>query len=616
MHRPRTLGWLACALCACTDDTVDAGEQVQSGVSSDYTPYATNPIQPVDNAPFAVPMFTRPSFHKQIFDISDYGATADGITKNTAAIARAVAAAKHAGGGQVLVPPGRWLTGPIQITNDDGSCDGIDLHVADAATLVFSSDYTDYLPAVRTRWEGMDVMNYSPLVYVRGCTNVALTGEGRLVGQGWQWWKWKDDCACTNTGSHVDSCKWSDPKLAAAGSSCACPVVPQSKLTGTSFSCNPDAYRLYDKVVHDVPVEERVMALLDESSPEGVRGHLRPVFVEFNDCKNVLIEGVHVEYGPFWTIHPVYSENVVIRQVEIVTFVQGDTYYFTDASGAAMSAKAANGDGINPDSSRNVLIEDSLLNTSDDVVAIKSGLNQDGWRVGKPSENIVVRRIQSGGGHGGVTVGSEMSGGVRNVFAYDNDLAGETALRIKTLPGRGGTIENIYYDTIRIAAAKLGLEVTTNYQSGTVDPAFFSADTRATLPTLQALHYRHISGTVVGNAIAGNIGKAGAIYLEGISAAAGSGTAKPITSVTLDDFDIFQADATWNQDSTFQSHFPAEFSEAKSCLDVCGLSLTGVHIRVKAAPAQAMIDTTAGPELDVTGPEDFACALSPNTTCP
>jgi polygalacturonase len=564
----------------------------------------------VTNAPFPVPAFTRPSFPDRTFDITRFGAVPDGVTKNTAAFARAIAAAKAAGGGRILVPPGRWLTGPIQITSDDGkSCDGIDLHVADNATVLVSPDFKDYLPPVLTRWEGLDVMNYSPLVYVHGCRNVALTGEGRLIGQGWNWWKWKDDCTCTVSGSGdsaaVGTCT---PTVPHRPETCSCPVVPVGKRNSTSFTCNPDAYTLYDLARNNTPVEQRVMASLDDTSPEGVKGHLRPVFVEFNGCRNVLIEGVTVQYGPFWTIHPVYSENVIVRRVTIVTFVQGDTYYFKDATGASTSAKAANGDGINPDSSRNVLIEDSFLNTSDDVVAIKAGLNEDGWRVNKPSENVIVRHIQSGGGHGGVTVGSEMSGGVRNVFAYDNDLGGETALRIKTLPGRGGFIDGIHYDTIRVTAAKLGLEVTTNYQSGTVDPAFFWDSTRAHLPTLNNLDYNHVSGTVVGNAIVGNVGKAGAIYLEGISAAAGSGTASPITNVTMNDFNVFRTDWTWNQDSTFQSHFPAG-TALKSCLDVCGFSMTNVHVSATKDPVNDL-----GLAIDATQP--YACVLSPGTTCP
>src|SRR5262249_48854569 len=141
-----------------------------------YTPYGDIPIQPVTNAPFPVPDFIRPSFPNRTFNITDFGAVGDGTTKNTAAFAQAVAAAKQAHGGKIVVPAGKWLTGPIQITSDGGSCDGIDLHVDAGAEILFSTDFKDYLPVVRTRWEGMDVMSYSPLVYVHGCKDVALTG--------------------------------------------------------------------------------------------------------------------------------------------------------------------------------------------------------------------------------------------------------------------------------------------------------------------------------------------------------------------------------------------------------------------------------------------------------
>src|SRR6185369_7511689 len=172
---------LAAAGCAITP-----GDPAEAEADSDamYTPYESDAIQPVDNAPFAMPAFARPRFHRRRFDVMDFGAVGDGVTKNTAAFARAVAAAKRAHGGQIIVPPGKWLTGPIQITSDDGrSCDGIDLHVEAGAEILFSTDFADYFPVVRTRWEGMDVMNYSPLVYFRGCKDVALTGEGTLTGQ-------------------------------------------------------------------------------------------------------------------------------------------------------------------------------------------------------------------------------------------------------------------------------------------------------------------------------------------------------------------------------------------------------------------------------------------------
>jgi len=597
---------LAAAGCVAVDSS-DLG----LGGSDDgmYTPYAESSIQPITNAPFPVPAFSRPSFHKRRFNIADFGAVADGTTKNTAAFALAVAAAKQAHGGQIVVPAGKWLTGPIQITNDDGSCDGIDLHVDAGAEILFSTEFVDYLPPVRTRWEGMDVMNYSPLVYFRGCKNVALTGEGTLTGQGWVWWLWKNNL----------------------------PVGATKDFT------KPFATAVYKKYVRsdagNVPVEARVVAAADattlpvelqpaavpvpETMPPGMTGLLRPTFVEFHTCKNVLIEGVTVQFGPFWMLHPVYSENVLVRNVNIVSWPEAGTITFTDAAGVPHTVTPQNGDGCNPDSSRNVLIEDSFFNTSDDVVAIKSGLTEDGWRVNLPSENIIIRRIRSGNGHGGVTVGSEMSGSVRNVFAFDSDLTGDTALRIKTLPGRGGEIRNIHYDNIRIAAHNLALEVTTNYPSPTVTAPNFTLETRQRIPVMSDLFYSHISGTVVGTAVLNKVGKGAAIYMEGVPAnvlqlpynnvpGAPATAAAPIHNVHMTDF-VITTDNTWNWfDSAYMQRFPDDYStnpttslsaaelavlntpapgykpsppygptstfNAKSCLDVCPIKMKGVSV--------------------------------------
>jgi len=621
----------ACAGLSGADDSVPGNDP-----SEMYTPYADVAIAAVADAPFPVPAFTRPRFQRRRFNVADFGAVGDGVTKNTAAFARAVAAAKRTGGGQIFVPAGTWLTGPIQITSDGGSCDGIDLHVDAGAEILFSTELSDYLPVVRTRWEGMDVMNYSPLVYFRGCTNVALTGEGTLTGQGWVWWLWKNNL----------------------------PVGAPKDFT------KPFATAVYKKYVRsdagDVPVEARVVAALDASAlppelqpaavpvpstmPAGMTGLLRPAFVEFHTSRNVLVEGVTLQFGPFWMLHPVYSENIVVRNVRVVSFPAGGTITFTGADGVTRTVTPQNGDGCNPDSSRNVLIEDSFFDTSDDVVAIKSGLNEDGWRVNRPSENIVIRRIRSGNGHGGVTVGSEMSGGVRNVFASDSDLTGDTALRIKTLPGRGGEIRNIHYDTMRITAHNLALEVTTNYPSPTVRATNFTLETRQRIPVMSDLFYNHISGTVVGTAVLNKVGKAAAIYIEGVPpnvlqlpynnvAGAPATAASPIRNVHMNDFSI-TADNTWNWfDSAYMQRFPDTYNtntttsisasqlarlntpvpgyqpsmpygpdstySFKSCLDVCPIHMTDVNVTATVA---------GGPALSVDH-GTFSCVATDVTAC-
>ena len=189
-----------------------------------------------------------------------------------------------------------------------------------------------------TRWEGQELYGYSPLIYARDCENVAITGAGKLDGQGAAWWPWK-----------------------------------KTQQAAADQAVRAGERRRADREARARPVE----------------GGLRPSFIQTVGCKNVLIEGVTLTNGPFWTIHPVYSENVIVRRVRVQT-------------------TGPNNDGCDPDSSRNVLIEDSFFSTGDDCVVIKSGLNEDGWRVGKPSENIVVRRLHGEAGHGGVVIGSEM----------------------------------------------------------------------------------------------------------------------------------------------------------------------------------------------------------------
>jgi len=267
-----------------------------------------------------------------------------------------------------------------------------------------------------------------------------------------------------------------------------------------------------------------------------------------------------------------------------------------------------------------------------------------------PSENIVIRRIRSGNGHGGVTVGSEMSGSVRNVFAFDCDLTGDTALRIKTLPGRGGEIRNIHYDHIRIAAHNLALEVTTNYPSPTVTAPNFTLETRQHIPVLRDLFYSHISGTVVGTAVLNKVNKGAAIYIEGVPAnvlqlpynnvpGAPATAAAPVRNVHMNDF-VITTDNTWNWfDSAYMQRFPDDYNtnpstfisaaeltrldtpapgyrpsapygaassyNFKSCLDVCPIHMRGVQVTATVA---------GGPSLAVDR-GTFSCVATDVTEC-
>ncbi|HUV06058.1 MAG TPA: glycoside hydrolase family 28 protein [Armatimonadota bacterium] len=374
------------------------------------------------NIPFNMSEIKAPSFPKRSFDIRKYSAVGDGKTLNTKAFADAVAACSKAGGGRVLVPAGTWLTGPIHLKSN------INLYLEKGAQLVFSANFNDYLPPVFTRWQGMECYNYSPMIYARDCTNIAITGEGTIGGQGEAWWR------------------YGKQKRAAAG-------------------------KLYAAICAGVPVKDRVLGTEEYLS-------LRPSLIQPINCKNVLIEGVTVKNGPMWTVHPVYCENVLVRNITVNT-------------------EGPNTDGFVPDSCKNVIIEDSVFSTGDDCIVIKSGLDEDAWRVNRPSENIVIRRCRTQRGHGGVVVGSEMSGGVRNVFISDCRFDGtQRGIRMKSRRGRGGVVENIWVKNVTMGEIMHdAITVSMLYGAGAVPPR------TSVPPTFRGIHISNVKCEKAGRAV-------------------------------------------------------------------------------------------------------------------
>jgi polygalacturonase len=347
-----------------------------------------------------------PTFPDREFNVVKYGAISDSTTDCTDAIARAVNACHAAGGGRVLVPPGVYATGPIHLRSN------VDLHLMKGAVLRFSTDPARYLPLVFTRWEGVECMNYSALIYAFEQENIAVTGEGILDGRASEdhWWHWKGN-------SERDRAKVGSGQKEARR-------------------------RLLAMADRDVPVAERVMG-------EGC--YLRPNFFQTYRCKNVLVRGVTFKDSPMWFLHPVLSRNVTVSGVTVVGF-------------------GPNNDGCDPESCTDVLIEHCLFNTGDDCIAIKSGRNADGRRVNVPTENVVIRDCRMMDGHGGVVIGSEISGGVRNVFAERctmNSPRLDRALRIKTNALRGGILENIHMRNVEIGqVAEAVIKVDFYYEEG------------------------------------------------------------------------------------------------------------------------------------------------------
>jgi polygalacturonase len=287
----------------------------------------------------------------------------------------------------------------------------VNLYISKGATLKFSTDSKKY-PIVFTRWEGMECMNFSPFIYAFGQTNIAVSGMGTLDGQAnnEHWWPWN--------GRPQYGWKEGMPNQRAARA------------------------KLYDMMEKGMPVRYRVL---------GEGAYLRPNFIQPYRCKNVLIEDVKIVNSPMWEIHPVLSENVTVRKVWI-------------------SSHGPNNDGCDPESCKDMLIEDCHFDTGDDCIAIKSGRNDDGRRIGIPTENVIVRGCEMKDGHGGVTIGSEISGGVRNVFAencrMDSPIL-ESALRVKNNAARGGLLENFYFRNITVGqVAHALITIDFNYEEG------------------------------------------------------------------------------------------------------------------------------------------------------
>ena len=405
------------ALSAAKDSTTLAGGQTAVGWTPTQWIAAPPEIAPI-KAPFAMPRLQRPVFRDQTFPITRYGAVGDGRTKNTEAFRKAIAACHQAGGGTVLVPAGKWFTGAIHLKSN------VNLHLEPEAEIHFSDDPNDYLPVVFTRWAGLELMNYSPLIYAYGCENIAITGPGKLFGHGKRWWEWVKQEARAQT-----------------------------------------ARRIYEQqVLKNLPPEQRICG-----TPEAA---LRPQFLNPVRCTNVLFEGFTVSGGgPFWTFDITYCDHIIVRGLTINT------------------TGGPNTDGVNFNSSRNGLFEYCEINSGDDCCALKSGLNEDGWRVGRPTENIVIRHVRGlTSSTGGVVCGSEMSGGVRNIYVCDCEFSGnQRALWIKSNPSRGGTVENIWYENIRLRNVRDALFIQSDYG------AYVASQGDTAFPTFRNIFYENIT---------------------------------------------------------------------------------------------------------------------------
>ena len=360
----------------------------------------------------------EPQFADKTYPITKFGARPElSAAKNQKAIQKAIDQCSKKGGGRVIVPAGsKFLTGAITLKS------GVNLVVEEDAVLEFVFEPELY-PIVETSWEGLECFNLSPCIYAFKAKDIAITGKGTIDGGGSNdtWWPWNGNPRFGWKEGMISQRKESRPRLLKNGE---------------------DGIPMYNEK--------------GERSPERVFGPqdgLRPQLVSFNKCEGILIEDVTLLRSPFWVIHPLHSTDITVRRVKMIN-------------------DGPNGDGCDPECCDRVLIEDCFFNTGDDCIAIKSGRNRDGRERNMPSKNIIIRNCEMKNGHGGVVIGSEISGGCQNVFAHDCVMDSpelERVLRIKTNSCRGGIIENINMKDIKVGVCKESvLKINLDYEHNEV----------------------------------------------------------------------------------------------------------------------------------------------------
>ncbi len=350
-----------------------------------------------------LPIITAPKFKKDTLSITQNGAIADGHFLNTKAIQSTIDALSTKGGGVVKVPTGLWLTGPLVLKNN------VNLYLALGSTLLFTNHKTQY-PLIKANWEGLPQWRNQSPISATNAINIAITGKGIIDGNGDVWRAVKTD--------KLTASQWK--KLINSGGVVSedgkTHYPSQGFMKGSKMPANPGTIS-----------PDKGMPFYEE-----IKDFLRPNLLLITKCKNILLEGVTFQNSPAWCLHPLMSENLTVRNV----FVKNLWY-------------AQNGDGIDVESCKNVLIENTIMDVGDDALCMKSGRDAEGRKRNMPTENVIIRGCTIYAAHGGFVIGSEMSGGARNIYVSNCTFIGtDIGLRFKTTRGRGGIVENIYIKDI------------------------------------------------------------------------------------------------------------------------------------------------------------------------
>jgi len=350
---------------------------------------------------FSMDKVAVPEFPSTEVSLADFGGIGDGIFLNTEAFKKAIQALSEKGGGKLIVPSGIWFTGPIELKSN------INMHLDKGSVILFTPDLDAY-PLVDIIFEGLSTRRCQSPVSGRNLVNVAITGEGSINGSGEAWRPLKK--------SKVTEGRWQE-------------VTRTGGVLKAKDYWFPSAKSLKGQEMSDMNVPNKN---LTNNEWNDIKDFLRPVMISLVECKNVLLQGVLFENSPSWNIHPLMCENVIIDHI----FARNPEY-------------AQNGDGLDIESCKNVLVVNSTFDVGDDGICIKSGKDEEGRKRARATENVIVDNCKVFQGHGGFVVGSEMSGNVRNISVSNCEFLGtDVGLRFKSNRGRGGVVENIYINNI------------------------------------------------------------------------------------------------------------------------------------------------------------------------
>lgn len=355
------------------------------------------------NLPFDMPQVVQPSFPDYNVNIKDFGAVSDGHTLCTDAINNAITHVNRQGGGTVIIPRGLWYTGPIELLSN------VCLHTEYGALILFTSELDAY-KIIDTSFEGLNTRRCQSPIYARNAHNIAITGHGTFDGCGEDWRPVKK--------SKVTSKQWKE-------------LLKKVNITNEKGNIwyPSEESRRGAEACYDFNVPDNIDS---DEDWEKIKRWLRPTLLNFISCDTVLLENITFKNSPAWCLHPLMCNHLTIDGIQVI-----NPWY------------AQNGDALDLESCRNAVVMNSTFDAGDDAICIKSGKDADGRTRGIPCENIVIRNNTVLHGHGGFVIGSEMSGGARNIHISNCNFIGtDVGLRFKSTRGRGGVVENIFIEDI------------------------------------------------------------------------------------------------------------------------------------------------------------------------